>query len=70
MQYNADDFVIFPPIPFPKLSDESAWEIYDYLRCLVEAFESHYGGQIRRYLQNHEKAQIPDWMIEENEVPF
>jgi hypothetical protein len=40
----------------PKLSDESAREILDFLYELAAAFENHYGHQLRR---NHQPAEPP-----------
>lgn len=33
----------------PELSDEAASEMLDFLYELINAFENHYGNQLRRY---------------------
>jgi hypothetical protein len=43
----------------PKLSDQSASDILDFLYELAIAFENHYGNQLRRYHQPPEPPQ-PD----------
>ncbi len=43
----------------PKLSDESASEILDFLHAFATAFENHYGNQLRRHYQPIEPPQ-PD----------
>jgi len=43
----------------PKLSDQSASDILDFLYEFAMAFENHYGNQLRRYHQPPEPPQ-PD----------
>ena len=43
-----------PPLRFafpPNLSDEAAYEIFEFLEALSLAFEERYFGQIRRHRQ-------------------
>lgn len=35
----------------PVLSDEAASEMLDFLYELINAFENHYGNQLRRYYE-------------------
>jgi hypothetical protein len=44
-----DDYFPQPP---PRLSDEAAVEILDFLHHFVEAFENAYADQIRRHYQD------------------
>lgn len=51
-----------PPLSLseaPKLSDESASEILEFLYLLLNAFENQYGHQIRRHYQSFEPQQPP-----------
>lgn len=57
MKVNSADYFIMPPIIFPELSDESAYQISEYLQSVVQAFDGHYFSQIRRYLKGLEEAE-------------
>jgi hypothetical protein len=54
----------------PKLSDEAASEMLDFLYEFITAFENHYANQLRRYHQPIE-PQEPDLFEDFNdEIPF
>jgi len=40
-------------VEMPKLSDEAAIHLYDFLQAAALAFESHYYTQIRSYYQQY-----------------
>ena len=61
------DFFIMPSIVFPRLSDESAYEISEYLQSIAQAFDAYYFSQIRRYLKEQEN--LVD-LVKEDEYPF
>ena len=64
---------LLPPIVFPKLSDESAYEISEYLQDVAQAFDGYYFSQIRRYIREREKPEEPAEKIycsSNNEDPF
>ena len=56
----------------PELSDEAAVALSEFLHELALTFESHYAGQIRRYLHEYSappKALTePDW--DDDSTPF
>ena len=60
----------------PELSDESAGQLLDILYALVNAFESRYNTQLRRYYQSlavPEPPEPPDDDLCEgfdDEIPF
>ncbi len=49
----------------PNLSDEAAYEIFEFLEALSLAFEEHYFGQIRRHRRaiNPKRSELldPPW---------
>jgi hypothetical protein len=53
----------------PKLSDKSAAEVLDFLYELINAYENHYGRQLRRYYESGENAQIDLFDMLEDELP-
>ena len=60
-------------LPLPdELSDESAYQLCELLEQLRVAFESHYAGQLHRYLHDrYLTAQLPfQWITDEEEPPF
>ena len=62
-----------PPLSLsfpPGLSDEAAYEIFEFLEALSLAFEEHYFGQIRRHRRaiNPKRSELVDQPWEEN--PF
>ena len=54
---------LFPILP--ELSDEAAFALSEFLHELALTFESHYAGQLRRYLHEHKPPANappnPDW---------
>ncbi len=57
-----------PPLSLsfpPGLSDEAAYEIFEFLEALSLAFEEHYFGQIRRHRRaiNPKRSELldPPW---------
>ena len=44
----------------PKLTDESAGQILDFLNTFVTAFEDRYYTQLRRYYQVHAIPEPPE----------
>ena len=42
----------------PRLTDEAAIEIRDFLETFVLHFENHYGAQIRRYHANRSRENL------------
>jgi len=54
----------------PELSDESATEMLDFLYELINAFENHYGAQLRRYQYDSVRAQRDLFEDFEDELPF
>jgi len=46
------------PQPRPRLSDQAAVEILDFLYAFLTDFESAYADQIRRHYQDLESARI------------
>ena len=62
-----------PPLDLsfsPDLSDEAAYEIFEFLEALRFAFEEHYFAQIRRHRQmiNLKRSELVDPPWEED--PF
>ena len=62
-----------PPLDLsfpPDLSDEAAYEIFEFLEALSLAFEEHYFGQIRRHHRaiNPKRSDLVDQPWEED--PF
>ena len=62
-----------PPLDLsfpPDLSDEAAYEIFEFLEALSLAFEEHYFGQITRHLRaiNPKRSELVDQPWEEG--PF
>ncbi len=61
---------LFPVLP--ELSDEAAYALSEFLHELALIFESHYAGQIRRYLYAQSAPSNPltepDW--DDDETPF
>jgi hypothetical protein len=41
----------------PRLTDETAAEMLEFLYLQAHAFEMHYGAQLRRYYQRNEVQQ-------------
>lgn len=37
------------PIPLPRLSDDAAVQIHDFIHHVLDLFEARYGDQIHRY---------------------
>jgi hypothetical protein len=60
----------FPDLSrLPRLSDEAAAQILEFLQQCVQQFESHYDGQLRRYYEDP----TPDYQIDlfpESDPPF
>jgi len=54
----------------PSLSDEAAYEIFEFLEALSLAFEERYFGQIRRHRRaiNPKRSELVDQPWEDN--PF
>jgi hypothetical protein len=54
----------------PDLSDEAAYEIFEFLEALSFAFEEHYFAQIRRHRRtiNPKRSELVDQPWEED--PF
>ena len=54
----------------PDLSDEAAYEIFEFLETLTLAFEEHYFAQIRRHRRaiNPKRSELSDQPWEED--PF
>ncbi len=61
---------LFPILP--ELSDEAAYTLSEFLHELALTFESHYIGQIRRYLHEYRPPENtspkPDW--DDDGTPF
>lgn len=54
-----------PPLDLsfpPDLSDEAAYEIFEFLEALSFTFEEHYFGQIRRHRRtiNPKRSELAD----------
>jgi hypothetical protein len=54
----------------PDLSDEAAYEIFEFLEALTLAFEEHYFAQIRRHRRaiNPKRSELSDQPWEDD--PF
>jgi len=59
-------------VSLPAISDESVVEILDFLQAFVVAFESFYGGQIRRYYDQRSRANLirPERLAPLDDPPF
>ena len=66
-----DDYI---PQPRPRLSDDAAAQVLDFLYDLVADFESAYAGQILRHRQvaaeeHQDRRQLPPF-VESDGDPF
>ena len=68
---NKDKPCLVLPLP-EELCDESAYQLCELIEQLRLAFESHYAGQLHRYLHDrHLTAQLPfQWPTDEEQPPF
>lgn len=56
----------------PPLSDEAAVEILDFLHAVLNAFESRYSAQLRRYYDDRSRLNLiePDRNLTTDDPPF
>jgi hypothetical protein len=56
----------------PPLSDEAAVEILDFLHAVLNAFESRYSAQLRRYYDDRSRHNLiePDRNVTADDPPF
>jgi len=57
------------PIEPPRLSDEAASQLLEFLYDILTAFENHYGHQLRRYQEPDELAQYDLFDSDDKENP-
>ncbi|MFZ4535939.1 hypothetical protein [Propionivibrio sp.] len=61
-------------INLPTLPDEAVIEIQDFLFEILELFETHYGRQIQRFLDDYSASNIvysnPQANLTEDDPPF
>ena len=53
-----DSYPVTFTINLPPLSDESVIEIQDFLYEILELFETYYGHQIQRFINDHSRDNI------------
>lgn len=64
--------VASPQLPLPRLSDEAAVEILDFLHEVLTVFESRYADQIHRYYEDRSRHNLiePDQHRPAEDPPF
>ena len=59
------------PIPLPRLSDEAAVEIRNFVEYLLDQFDTRYGDQVHRFYESRSRQNMlrPDPQLDDGE-PF
>jgi hypothetical protein len=58
-------------IPLPRLSDDAAVQIHDFIAHFLDLFEARYGDQIHRYDDRSQHNMIrPDASPSIDDLPF
>jgi hypothetical protein len=58
------------PIEPPRLTDEAASQLLEFLYDILTAFENHYGHQLRRYQEPDDPAQYDLFSNDQDNPPF
>ena len=59
-------------VPLPRLSDDAAVQVHDFITHFLDLFEARYGDQIHRYYDERSEHNMiqPDLRFEDDDPPF